>query len=48
MGDPTVESKVFSAATGREVDEKGLYGIGERIFNRTHSIASAEEQREGK
>ena len=38
VGDPTLESKIFSAVTGNEIDEKGLYGIGERIFNLQRSI----------
>ncbi len=33
VGDPTLESKILSAVTGQEVDEEGLYRIGERIFN---------------
>ena len=33
MGDPTLENRILSAVTGKEVDEEGLYRIGERIFN---------------
>ena len=33
VGDPTLESKILSAVTGNEVDEEGLYRIGERVFN---------------
>lgn len=33
VGDPTLESKILSAVTGKEVDEEGLYRTGERIFN---------------
>ncbi|KAF0123671.1 MAG: Tungsten-containing aldehyde ferredoxin oxidoreductase Aor [bacterium] len=38
VGDPTLESKVYSAVTGKEIDEEGLYGIGERIFNLQRAI----------
>jgi len=38
VGDPTLESKIFSAVTGNEVDEKGLYRIGERVFNLQRAI----------
>jgi len=38
VGDPTMESKVFSAVTGKEADEEGLYGIGEAIFNLQRAI----------
>jgi aldehyde:ferredoxin oxidoreductase len=33
VGDPTMESKVYSAVTGKEADEEGLYKTGEAIFN---------------
>jgi len=38
IGDPTLESQVFSAITGKEVDEAGLNKIGERIFNLQRAI----------
>ncbi len=38
VGDPSLESQIFSAVTGREVDEEGLYKIGERIFNLQRAI----------
>lgn len=38
VGDPTLESKLFSAATGIETDEAGLYAFGERIFNLQRAI----------
>jgi len=47
IGDPSVESKVFSAVTGREVDEEGLYKIGERVFNLQRAI-HAREGRSGR
>ena len=33
VGDPTLESKLFTAVTGIETDEAGLNRYGERIFN---------------
>jgi len=38
VGDPTLESKIISAVIGREVDEDGLNGIGERVFNLQRAI----------
>ena len=38
VGDPTLESQICSAVTGREVDEEGLYRIGERVFNLQRAI----------
>jgi aldehyde:ferredoxin oxidoreductase len=38
VGDPSLESKVFSAVTGQEIDEKGLANIGERAFNLQRAI----------
>jgi aldehyde:ferredoxin oxidoreductase len=37
-GDPAMESRLFSAITGRETDEAGLNKIGERIFNLQRAI----------
>jgi aldehyde:ferredoxin oxidoreductase len=37
-GDPTLESRVYSAVTGRETDEAGLNALGERIFNLQRAI----------
>ncbi|MDM8537203.1 aldehyde ferredoxin oxidoreductase N-terminal domain-containing protein [Desulfobacterales bacterium HSG17] len=37
-GDPTLESKTFSAVTGIEMDEAGLNKYGERIFNLERAI----------
>ncbi|MCK4820157.1 hypothetical protein KA005_30610, partial [bacterium] len=42
VGDPTVESKILSAVTGREVDEEGLRKIGERVFNLQRAILARE------
>ncbi|MDM8000645.1 MAG: aldehyde ferredoxin oxidoreductase C-terminal domain-containing protein, partial [Dehalococcoidia bacterium] len=33
VGDPTLESQLVSAVTGRDVDEAGLNEVGERVFN---------------
>jgi aldehyde:ferredoxin oxidoreductase len=33
VGDPTLESQLFSAVTGIETDETSLYRMGERVFN---------------
>ena len=38
VGDPTLESKLFTAATGIETDEAGLNLYGERIFNLQRGI----------
>jgi len=37
-GDPTLESRVYSAVTGNETDEAALNRIGERIFNLQRAI----------
>ncbi len=38
VGDPTMESQVFSAVTGRETDVDGLNRLGERTFNLQRAI----------
>ncbi len=38
MGDPALESKIFSAVTGIDTDEAGLLLYGERIFNLQRAI----------
>jgi aldehyde:ferredoxin oxidoreductase len=38
VGDPTLESKLFSAVTGIDTDEEGLLLYGERIFNLQRAI----------
>ncbi len=35
---PATESQVYSAITGKEIDEAGLYVMGERIFNLQRAI----------
>lgn len=47
VGDPGVESQVLSAVTGRDIDEEGLYAIGERVFNLQRAI-HAREGRSGR
>lgn len=42
LGDPTVESQVISAITGRDLDEEGLNKIGERLFNLQRAIRARE------
>lgn len=42
IGDPSLESKIYSAITGRELSEEGLYEIGERIFNLQRAVLSRE------
>jgi aldehyde:ferredoxin oxidoreductase len=39
-GDPTLESRVLAAITGREIDTDGLNRIGERVFNLQRAIFS--------
>ena len=38
VGDPTLPSKIFSAVTGKEMNEQELYKVGERIFNLQRAI----------
>ena len=38
VGDPALESKLFSAVTGIDTDEAGLLLYGERIFNLQRTI----------
>ncbi len=45
VGDPTLESKILSAVTGDDIDEDGLYRIGERIFNLQRAILAREGHR---
>lgn len=45
IGDPAFESRICSAVTGRDMDEKGLYRIGERVFNLQRVIMVREGHR---
>jgi aldehyde:ferredoxin oxidoreductase len=49
LGDSSIESKLVSAVTGRELDENELYRLGERIFNLQRAILIREghQGREG-
>jgi aldehyde:ferredoxin oxidoreductase len=38
VGDPAIESRLYSAITGKETSEEELYRIGERIFNLQRAI----------
>ncbi len=45
VGDPTLESRLLSAVTGRDIDEDGLNRIGERVFNLQRAILVREGHR---
>ena len=45
VGDPTLESRIFSAVTGIDSDEKSLHQYGERIFNQQRAILLREGRR---
>jgi len=45
VGDPSLESKIFSAVTGRELTEDEYYRAGERIFNLQRAILVREGHR---
>jgi aldehyde:ferredoxin oxidoreductase len=45
VGDPTLESRLLSAVTSREMDESGLRRIGEVIFNLERAIRVREGHR---
>jgi aldehyde:ferredoxin oxidoreductase len=42
VGDPSIESQICAAVTGREIDEAGLYKVGERIGNLQRAILARE------
>jgi aldehyde:ferredoxin oxidoreductase len=42
VGDPSLESQICAAVTGREIDEAGLYKVGERIGNLQRAILARE------
>ncbi len=44
-GDPTIESRLYSAVTGNEIDEEGLNRIGERVFNLERAVLAREDPR---
>ncbi len=45
VGDPGLESRIFSAVTGIETDETGLTQYGERIFNLQRGVLLREGRR---
>ena len=45
VGDPTLESRIFSAVTGVETDETELHQYGERIFNLQRGVLLREGRR---
>ena len=45
VGDPTLESQLLSAVTGRRLDEQDLNRIGERVFNLNRAILIREGHR---
>jgi len=45
IGDPTIESQILSAVTGKEIDEDGLYRMGEKVFNLQRAIMVREGRR---
>lgn len=45
VGDPTVESRLFSAVTGMEMDELGLYQVGARVFHLQRAVMLRESRR---
>ena len=44
-GDPTIESRLYSAVTGKETSEDGLNRIGERVFNLERAVLTREDPR---
>ncbi len=42
VGDPSLENQIMSAVLGKDIDEKGLYKIGERIVNLHRAVMSRE------
>ena len=45
IGDPSIESKLFTAATGKDADEEWFYRIGERLVNLQRAILLREGHR---
>lgn len=42
VGDPTIESQICAAVTGLDIDEQGLYDVGERVYNLQRAILTRE------
>jgi len=45
VGDPTLESRIFSAITGRDLSEDEFYRAGERVMNLQRAIMVREGRR---
>ncbi len=45
VGDPSLESRILAAVTGRDIDEQGLYKAAERVFNVQRAIMVREGQK---
>jgi len=45
VGDPTLESRIYSAVVGNDVDEGGLYRMGEKVLNLQRAILAREGHR---
>jgi aldehyde:ferredoxin oxidoreductase len=45
VGDPSLESRIFAAVTGLDLDEAGLKSCGERIFNLQRAVLLREGRR---
>jgi len=45
VGDPSIDSKIFSAITGRDTTEEELYRAGERLLNLQRAILAREGHR---
>jgi aldehyde:ferredoxin oxidoreductase len=45
IGDPSLESQLTTAITGIEIDEPGLYKVGERLFNLQRAILVRESRK---
>ena len=44
VGDSSIESRIFSAVTGKNVDEGQLYRMGERVFNLQRAVLIRERR----
>jgi len=42
VGDPSIESRICAAVTGMDIDEQGLYKIGERVYNVLRAVLTRE------
>jgi aldehyde:ferredoxin oxidoreductase len=47
VGDPSLESRILTAALGREIGELDLYRVGERVFNLQRAVMLREGHRAG-